>query len=40
MSAITQAPRQQLNIIWPLLPEGFILPDEPVEHHNLLSPHT
>lgn len=32
MTAIAQTPFQQLSITWPLLPEDFILPDDPVEN--------
>jgi hypothetical protein len=33
MPAITQA-RAQLTITWPLLPEDFLLPDDPVENED------
>ncbi|MBD2002429.1 MULTISPECIES: Uma2 family endonuclease [Cyanophyceae] len=32
MSPITQTPLPQLSITWPLLPEDFTLPDDPVEN--------
>lgn len=32
MSPITQTPRPQLSITWPLLPDDFTLPDDPVEN--------
>lgn len=32
MSAVTQKPVHQLSITWPLLPDDFILPDDPVEN--------
>ena len=32
MSPITQTPLPQLSITWPLLPDDFALPDDPVEN--------
>ncbi len=39
MQAIAQTPVPQLSISWPLLPDDFILPDDPVddEDHPLLA---
>src|SRR4028119_775241 len=32
MSTVTQKLVQELSITWPLLPDDFILPDDPVEN--------
>ena len=39
MTAVIQKPISQLKITWPLLPDDFILPDDPVENieHPLIS---
>jgi hypothetical protein len=39
MTAVIQKPISQLKITWPLLPDDFILPDDPVENieHPLIA---
>lgn len=34
MSATTHIPASQLKISWPLLPDDFVLPDDPVENED------
>ncbi|HEY9298659.1 MAG TPA: hypothetical protein VIQ31_20335 [Phormidium sp.] len=36
MATTVQTPVQKLVITWPLLPEDFILPDEPVQNTDQL----